>query len=95
MNGSIAIDTVIAEHMSKSEKFISQLFKEHTGENLSDYVERVRIDAASNLLHSTGQTIDEIAEATGYNSAHSFRRAFKRVRGISPSVFRKMDVHSG
>ncbi|WP_338594729.1 helix-turn-helix domain-containing protein [Paenibacillus sp. Y5S-9] len=85
----------IAEHMSKSEKFISQLFKEHTGENLSDYVERVRIDAASNLLHSTGQTIDEIAEATGYNSAHSFRRAFKRVRGISPSVFRKMDVHSG
>ncbi|MGN7412930.1 helix-turn-helix domain-containing protein [Paenibacillus sp. SAF-068] len=85
----------IAEHMSKSEKFISQLFKEHTGENLSDYVERVRIDAASNLLQSTGQTIDEIAEATGYNSAHSFRRAFKRVRGISPSVFRKMDVHSG
>ncbi|WP_339242691.1 helix-turn-helix domain-containing protein [Paenibacillus sp. FSL R5-0517] len=84
----------IAEYMSKSEKYISQLFKEHTGENLSDYVEHVRIEAASNLLQSTGRTIDEIAEATGYNSAHSFRRAFKRVRGISPSVFRKMDGHS-
>ncbi|MBB6020070.1 AraC-like DNA-binding protein [Paenibacillus sp. JGP012] len=85
----------IAEHMGKSEKFISQLFKEHTGENLSDYVERVRINAASGLLLESGQTIDEIALTTGYNSAHSFRRAFKRVRGISPSVFRKMDNQSG
>lgn len=81
----------ISEHMGKSEKFISQLFKEHTGENLSDYVERVRINAASGLLRESDQTIDEIALSTGYNSAHSFRRAFKRVRGISPSVFRKMD----
>ncbi|MDT0122878.1 helix-turn-helix domain-containing protein [Paenibacillus sp. RRE4] len=81
----------ISEHMGKSEKFISQLFKEHTGENLSDYVERVRINAASELLRESHQTIDEIALSTGYNSAHSFRRAFKRVRGISPSVFRKMD----
>lgn len=85
----------ISEHMGKSEKFISQLFKEHTGENLSDYVERVRINAASELLLESGQTIDEIALTTGYNSAHSFRRAFKRVRGISPSVFRKMDNQSG
>ncbi|MGQ8872304.1 helix-turn-helix domain-containing protein [Paenibacillus sp. TSA_86.1] len=85
----------ISEHMGKSEKFISQLFKEHTGENLSDYVERVRINAASGLLLESGQTIDEIALSTGYNSAHSFRRAFKRVRGISPSVFRKMDNQSG
>lgn len=85
----------ISEHMGKSEKFISQLFKEHTGDHLSDYVERVRINAASVLLLESAQTIDEIAFATGYNSAHSFRRAFKRVRGISPSVFRKMDKQSG
>lgn len=81
----------ISEQMGKSEKFISQLFKEHTGENLSDYVERVRIDKAAELLCESQQTIDDIAQTTGYNSAHSFRRAFKRVRGISPSVFRQMD----
>ncbi|WP_258166403.1 helix-turn-helix domain-containing protein [Paenibacillus sp. PCH8] len=81
----------IAEQMGKSEKFISQLFKEHTGENLSDYVERVRIDMATDLLRESQKTIDDIALTTGYNSSHSFRRAFKRVRGISPSAFRQMD----
>ncbi|MFC9708780.1 helix-turn-helix domain-containing protein [Paenibacillus sp. NPDC056933] len=80
----------IAEHMGKPEKYISQLFKEHTGENLSDYVEVVRINKAAELLRESQQTIDEIALATGYNSAHSFRRAFKRVRGVLPSAFRQM-----
>ncbi|WP_440119488.1 helix-turn-helix domain-containing protein [Paenibacillus sp. QZ-Y1] len=81
----------IAEQMGKPEKYISQLFKEHTGENLSDYVEVVRINKAAELLRESQQTIDEIALTTGYNSAHSFRRAFKRVRGILPSAFRQMD----
>ncbi|QOS79036.1 helix-turn-helix domain-containing protein [Paenibacillus sp. JNUCC31] len=80
----------IAEHMGKPEKYISQLFKEHTGENLSDYVEVVRINKAAELLRESQQTIDEIALSTGYNSAHSFRRAFKRVRGVLPSAFRQM-----
>ncbi|MFE6076544.1 helix-turn-helix domain-containing protein [Paenibacillus sp. NPDC057886] len=81
----------IAEHMGKPEKYISQLFKEHTGENLSDYVEVVRINKAAELLRESQQTIDEIALTTGYNSAHSFRRAFKRVRGVLPSAFRQME----
>ncbi|MBT2770848.1 helix-turn-helix domain-containing protein [Halomonas sp. ISL-60] len=80
----------IAEQMGKPEKYISQLFKEHTGENLSDYVEVVRINKAAELLRESQQTIDEIALTTGYNSAHSFRRAFKRVRGVLPSAFRQM-----
>ncbi|UPK41377.1 helix-turn-helix domain-containing protein [Paenibacillus pabuli] len=83
----------IAEHMGKPEKYISQLFKEHTGENLSDYVEVVRINKAAELLRESQHTIDEIALTTGYNSAHSFRRAFKRVRGVLPSAYRQMNDH--
>ncbi|WP_405152545.1 helix-turn-helix domain-containing protein [Paenibacillus sp. FSL K6-0108] len=83
----------IAEHMGKPEKYISQLFKEHTGENLSDYVEVVRINKAAELLWESQHTIDEIALTTGYNSAHSFRRAFKRVRGVLPSAYRQMNDH--
>lgn len=79
----------IAETISRPEKFISQLFKEHTGENLSDYIERVRMNKAVELLLKNRLTIDEIARQVGYNSAHSFRRAFKRVRGVSPSAFRQ------
>ncbi|QGQ96041.1 AraC family transcriptional regulator [Paenibacillus psychroresistens] len=79
----------IAEMVGKPEKYISQLFKEQTGEHLSEYLELVRIKKAAELLLENQLTIDEISLNVGYNSAHSFRRAFKRIKGISPSSFRQ------
>jgi len=79
----------LAEQVGRPEKYISQLFKEVTGDNLSDYLEKVRMERAGQLLRSQGQTIDEIAALVGYNSSHSFRRAFKRVTGVSPSAYRQ------
>ncbi|TVX96477.1 helix-turn-helix domain-containing protein [Cohnella terricola] len=79
----------LAEQVGRPEKYISQLFKEVTGDNLSDYIERVRMDRAGQLLKEYGHTIDEIAALVGYNSSHSFRRAFKRVIGVSPSAYRQ------
>ncbi|MNZ68880.1 Arabinose operon regulatory protein [compost metagenome] len=78
----------IAQHVCLSEKYVSQLFKEHTGVNISDYVESVRINKATELLLNDRLTIDEIALQVGYNSAHTFRRAFKKVKGDSPSKYR-------
>lgn len=79
----------VAEQVERPEKYISQLFKEATGINLSDYLENVRMEQASILLKQEALTVDEIAARVGYNSSHSFRRAFKRVTGVSPSVFRQ------
>ncbi|MFB9276508.1 helix-turn-helix domain-containing protein [Cohnella cellulosilytica] len=78
----------LAEQVGRPEKYISQVFKEVVGDNLSDYIERVRMDRAERLLKERGHTIDEIAALVGYNSSHSFRRAFKRVTGVSPSAYR-------
>ncbi|KRE40291.1 helix-turn-helix domain-containing protein [Paenibacillus sp. Soil522] len=77
-----------AETVGRPERYISQLFKEQTGQTLSEYLEQMRINKATELLVRTGMTIDEIARQTGYNSSHSFRRAFKRVSGASPSMYR-------
>jgi len=79
----------VAEQVERPEKFISQLFKEVTGTNLSDYIEQLRMDQAIVLLKDRELTVDEIAMQVGYNSSHSFRRAFKRVRGVSPSLYRQ------
>lgn len=79
----------IAEKVERPEKYISQLFKEVTDTNISDYLEMVRINQASELLKTNAYTVDEIAELVGYNSAHSFRRAFKRVMGVAPSSYRQ------
>lgn len=79
----------IAEKVERPEKYISQLFKEVTDMNVSDYLEMVRIERAASLLRTEGCTVDEIASRVGYNSSHSFRRAFKRVMGVAPSSYRQ------
>ncbi|GMK38615.1 hypothetical protein PCCS19_16690 [Paenibacillus sp. CCS19] len=80
--------TMASDHVQFPEKQVSQLFKKHLGETFSGYLERLRIDQATALLKEGELTIEEIAERTGYNSGHAFRRAFKRVTGASPSMYR-------
>jgi len=79
----------VAEHVERPEKYISQLFKEVTGVNYSDHLVKIRMDQAVLLLKESSFTVDEIAARVGYNSSHSFRRAFKRLTGISPSAYRQ------
>lgn len=79
----------VAEQVERPEKYISQLFKEVTGVNYSDHLVKIRMDQAALLLKNSGDTVDEIAARVGYNSSHSFRRAFKRLMGISPSAYRQ------
>lgn len=50
---------------------------------------KVRIEAACEMLSDKSLTIKAISEKVGYSSDVSFRRAFKRVLGISPSEFIK------
>jgi two-component system, response regulator YesN len=80
----------ISEAVDLPEKMVPLIFKEHVGVNISDFIEDVRINFAKTKLIHSDDTIDEIAVLSGYNSAHSFRRAFKRNTGTSPSEFRKM-----
>ncbi|GAE95314.1 DNA-binding response regulator [Gracilibacillus boraciitolerans JCM 21714] len=80
---------MIAEHLSRPEKYISQIFKEETGEYLYEYLEKIRMEEAMTKLTNSSKTINDIAEQVGYNSAHSFRRAFKRIHNMTPNQFRK------
>lgn len=72
-----------------SEGYVSTLFKEQAGINFADYVEKLRIDKACILLKENKLTIVQISELVGYNSIQSFRRAFKKVKGVSPSKLRE------
>lgn len=78
----------IAEKLEIHEKYVSRVFKTEFGENLSAYVEFRRIEKACELLQSTNMLIAEIAEAVGYSSDLSFRRAFKKLKDISPATYR-------
>lgn len=79
----------VASRFGLTEANLSYYFKERAGENFSTYIENLRIEQACELLRRGEHPINEISELVGYNSDHSFRRAFKRIKCISPTDFRK------
>ncbi|MEF2245080.1 helix-turn-helix domain-containing protein [Paenibacillus sp. IITD108] len=72
-----------------SEAYISYFFKEQTGENFSEYVEKVRMSKAKSLLTDSELSINEIANWVGYYSLNTFSRAFKRANGMSATQYRR------
>lgn len=71
-----------------SEGYLSSIFKKETGVNFAEYLEQIRVAAACTLLDD-GMKVTAVSECVGYNGIQSFRRAFKRVKGISPSEYKK------
>lgn len=59
------------------------------GQNVSDYIQQVRLEKAKQLLLGQEMTIAEIAYSVGYTSAGYFSTAFKGKFEVSPSAFRK------
>lgn len=80
----------IGEHFGLTPSYISRLFKRETGELLTDYITRVRIDEAKRLIRETKDTFDHIAEQVGYLNAKILARTFKKTEGILPSQYRAM-----
>lgn len=80
----------IAESIMLSPAYLSSLFKKETGENLSDYIQRLRLEKAKGLLRSTHLTIQEIASRIGYTDAKYFSKLFFRMTGARPQDYRKM-----
>lgn len=72
-----------------SEYYFSRLFKEYTGQNFQKYLSGYRIKQAEKLLRHSELPILAIALETGFNSLTTFNRIFKKVRGCSPTVYRK------
>ncbi|MGB8455679.1 MAG: helix-turn-helix domain-containing protein [Anaerocolumna sp.] len=84
--------SMAAENFALSEGYFSQFFKEVTGEAFSSYLERIRLTKAKELIGSGKYDIELVASMTGYNNSGTFRRAFKRVNGISPSAWKQNDT---
>lgn len=78
----------IAAQFNISESYFSQFFKEQTGETFSDFLEKMRISRACELLTEKTMSVEDTSRLVGYNSAYTFRRAFKRVMGVLPTEYR-------
>jgi AraC-like DNA-binding protein len=77
----------LAEIFQMSVSKASKLFKEVTGINFYDYLCRLRIEMAKELLREKKCGIDDIARRVGYENVYSFKRAFTRYEGIKPDEY--------
>jgi len=78
----------VAKSANMSSFYFCKMFKKFTGVNFTEYVSRIRIEKARNLLLNPNLRISEIAYEVGFQSLTHFNRVFKRVLGQSPTDFR-------
>lgn len=81
----------IADNFYISPYYLSRTFRKETGFTFVEYLNSLRIREAQQLLRETHLNVSEIAERVGYESQTHFGRVFKRITGMSPLQFRKMD----
>lgn len=89
MNEELALSDVCG-HLFMSISYFSTLFKQHTGTTFIDYLTRVRIEKAKELLAVTTRKTYEIASLVGYSDPHYFSVIFKRHTGQTPKEFRML-----
>ncbi len=77
-----------------SQSSFSTKFKEQVGMSFLEYIIKLRIDRACELLLTTDLQIGEIQSCTGYQDAKAFYRAFRRCTGMTPTEYRKLYFNS-
>lgn len=85
----------ISDEFQISESYFSHMFKEKTGVNFSTYLENIRLNEAARLIRETNISLNELYIAVGYNNSNTFRRAFKKVFGMTPSSMRETVARKG
>ena len=78
----------VAEHVHLSSWHFCKLFKKATGVHFTEYVRRVRVEKAKELLLNPHARITEVAFASGFQSVPHFNRVFKRCAGVTPTKYR-------
>lgn len=86
-NQSLSL-TDIAESINVHKVYLCRIFKEETGENVTQYILNARIEKSKEIILSTNYKLYEISDKLGFNSPQQFSILFKKVTGITPNQFR-------
>jgi AraC-like DNA-binding protein len=81
--------TEISRHSGMSPHHFCRVFRNATGVNLIDYINRSRVECAKQLLSKQYARVSEVAFEIGYQSLSQFNRSFRNVTGLSPTEFRR------
>jgi AraC-like DNA-binding protein len=86
----LSLDT-IADEFGLNPKYVSRFFKEQTGTNYHDYLNKIRVSKSKELLvRGDKLKVQEISRLVGFYNVDTFITVFKRYEGITPNMFRKL-----
>lgn len=79
----------VAKHFHFNPSYLSSYFSSHKKEGFNEYLNKIRIEKAEELLRSDHVTISEISSMVGYSDHSYFCKVFKKFTGLSPSRYRR------
>lgn len=79
---------IISQKFLCNQEYVKKIFEEKTQQNIFDYISKIRINKAKELILTTNLTDDIIAKKIGYNDVNLFRNAFKKLEGCLVGDFR-------
>lgn len=80
----------LADEASLSPRQFSRAFRQETGQSPAKALERLRVEAARNMIEQTRHPIDVIATQTGFADRERMRRAFLRAYGQPPQAIKRL-----
>jgi transcriptional regulator GlxA family with amidase domain len=94
LDARLSVDD-LADRMAMSVRNFERVFTREVGTTPSQYVLRLRVEAAQRLLERTDDGLKQVASATGFGGVDVMRRAFVRLIGITPRRYRDLQRTSG
>ena len=88
LNEKISLEE-LAKRSFYNPSYFSRLFKEYSGQNLTEFIHKKRMNLAITRIKTTDKPIKEIIADLGYNDEKHFHRQFKLYTGMTPSEFRR------
>lgn len=79
----------ISEYIGISASYLSSVFVDVTGEHITAYLNRYRIEQSQRMLRVTKRSISEIGYECGFNSSQNYCRVFKKITGVTPNRYRE------
>ncbi|MBD2866118.1 AraC family transcriptional regulator [Paenibacillus oceani] len=84
--------TELSSQFHLSVPYMSRFFKEHVGMGFVEYLHRLRIQRATNMLLYTDKTITDIAYEVGFDNSRTFSRVFREQKGRSAREYRLVQM---
>jgi AraC family transcriptional regulator of arabinose operon len=85
---TLFLPSQVAEKCGVNVRYMSRLFKQYADVTPHEYIMRLKLNKAANLLLTTNLSIKHIAQAAGFADPYHFSRNFKNFHGVSPNRYR-------